>query len=75
MDFNAIGNTSVRECSIPGRGRGVFANRDFEAGEIIEKCSVVTFNEQERDLIDKTTFTNYWFSWKLEEDPNEVDVM
>jgi hypothetical protein len=74
MEQKYIGNTSVRESSSPGRGRGVFANRDFEAGETIEICSVVTFNELERDLIDKTKFTDYWFSWKLDEDPNEVPI-
>ena len=67
-----VGNTYVKLCDNPSRGRGVFSGKDFDVGDVIEILPVVPFNEKTRDKIDKTYLTNYWFSWKLDDDPEEV---
>ncbi len=49
--------------SSPGRGRGVFAARDFRAGDVIERASVVPFA---RDLVRPlrgSLLDDYWFWW------------
>ncbi len=33
---------------------------------------MITFSLEESEAIDRTCFTNYWFSWKLHDDPTEV---
>ncbi len=73
--FTSVNNgTIIKQCPNPQRGRGVFATRDFDVGDIIEVAPVVTFSDSEREHIDKTVFTNYWFSWKLDEDEKEVTI-
>jgi SET domain-containing protein len=45
-------------------GKGVFAKRGFNKGELIEKCPVIAFSKDELKELDKTVFYNYYFSWK-----------
>lgn len=48
---------------IEGKGRGVFAGKDYKAGEIIEECHVIIFSEHEIENIEKTNLDNYYYQW------------
>ncbi len=52
----------VKESSV--HGRGVFAKRDFNEGELIEDCPVIVFSKEELEEIDKTVFYDYYFAWE-----------
>lgn len=45
------------------KGRGVFATRDFQVGEIIEICPVITLPEKDTKYIDNTKLYDYYFGW------------
>lgn len=49
---------------IPGKGLGVFATRDFDTGEIIESCPVLTMSPTERKWAEKTILNHYIYPWK-----------
>lgn len=53
----------VAESSIPAAGRGVFAMRDYEPGEMIESCPVVVLGPADRRLIESTVLDYYYFDW------------
>jgi hypothetical protein len=53
----------VAESSIPSAGRGVFAARDYEPGEMIESCPVVVLGPRDLRLIEKTALDYYYFDW------------
>jgi uncharacterized protein len=44
-------------------GKGVFAARDMEAGEIIEICPVLVFPKSELPHIRQTMLDDYYFDW------------
>lgn len=44
-------------------GRGVFAARDIEPGEIIEICPVLVFSKEELVHIQQTFLDDYYFDW------------
>jgi SET domain-containing protein len=44
-------------------GRGVFANRSFQAGEIIEVCPVIPLTPREAGACSKTILDDYFFEW------------
>ncbi len=44
-------------------GRGVFAARDIEAGEIIEICPVLIFPQSQLPHIRQTMLDDYYFDW------------
>jgi uncharacterized protein len=44
-------------------GRGVFAARDIEAGEIIEICPVLIFPKSQLPHIRQTMLDDYYFDW------------
>jgi uncharacterized protein len=44
-------------------GRGVFAARDIEAGEIIEICPVLVFPLSELPHMRQTMLDDYYFDW------------
>ncbi|MBI2798527.1 SET domain-containing protein-lysine N-methyltransferase [Candidatus Saccharibacteria bacterium] len=46
------------------KGRGVFAEKDYKKGELIEICPVVVLSAKQRQLIDKTELFNYYFGWE-----------
>jgi SET domain-containing protein len=54
-------SVSVKES--PGKGRGVFARKNFKKGEIIETCPVIVFPEEEVDAFEFTQLSNYYFAW------------
>lgn len=51
-----IGNTERK-------GRGVFAVKSLFKDELIEIAPVIVIPEKEREFIDKTILTNYYYEW------------
>jgi uncharacterized protein len=51
---------------VPGKGRGVFAGKNFRKSEIIERCPVLVIPEQERPHLNATGLHNYYFTWRRE---------
>jgi uncharacterized protein len=51
----------------PGRGRGVFTNKNLTAGEFIEISPVIVMSGEERILLDQTLLHDYIFLWGREE--------
>lgn len=47
----------------PGKGRGVFAQRNFKKGEVIETCPVIVLPAKEIDSLELTQLYNYYFAW------------
>jgi uncharacterized protein len=47
----------------PGRGRGVFATRDFASGATIEVCPVIVLPVGDEPLIEQTILSTYYFGW------------
>lgn len=47
----------------PGKGRGVFAQRNFKKGEVIESCPVIVLPAKEIDTLELTQLYNYYFAW------------
>ncbi len=44
-------------------GKGVFAARDIEAGEVIEVCPIILFPKSQLADIRKTVLDDYYFDW------------
>ena len=44
-------------------GKGVFAAKDIEAGEIIEICPVLLFPRAELPYVRNTVLDDYYFDW------------
>jgi uncharacterized protein len=53
----------VNVATSPGRGRGVFAVRRFEPGEIIEVCPAIALSEVDARKLDATGLCDYYFGW------------
>lgn len=47
----------------PKKGRGVFTNQLIEKDGIIERCPVVTLNEQDVPHIQQSSLNYYYFEW------------
>jgi hypothetical protein len=46
-----------------GRGRGIFADRDFAEGDLIERCPVLVCSEKSRVPFARTRLNDYHFNW------------
>lgn len=46
-----------------GKGRGVFSQRNFKRGEVIETCPVIVLPPEEIDSLELTQLYNYYFAW------------
>ena len=46
------------------KGRGVFALKNFEVGEIIEKAPVINITPTERKHLEKTVLNFYIYPWR-----------
>ncbi|MCA9326885.1 SET domain-containing protein-lysine N-methyltransferase, partial [Candidatus Saccharibacteria bacterium] len=44
-------------------GRGVFATRNYIAGEVIEVSPVIELSAEDTAQIDKTLLYDYYFGW------------
>jgi len=49
---------------VPGKGRGVFAGKNFRKSEVIERCPILLIPEQERPRLNATGLHNYYFTWR-----------
>ena len=59
-----IKNTGLKVYESKGRGRGVFATKEYSRKEIIEKANVLVFsNKDEIDHINSTQLENYTYQW------------
>jgi len=45
------------------RGRGVFATRSYEPGDVVEIAPVLVFPAHHRERLDETLLTGYYFGW------------
>ena len=45
------------------KGRGIFAQKDFAKGDLIETSPVIVIPKQQVKLIAKTVLLNYYFGW------------
>jgi SET domain-containing protein len=45
------------------RGRGVFAARGFQPGEVIEVCPVIALSADDAARLDATQLYDYYFGW------------
>ena len=52
-----VGNTKLK-------GRGVFAQKRFLKGEVIERAPVVVIPAEQIQLIDQTVLANYYYDWE-----------
>jgi SET domain-containing protein len=46
-----------------GKGRGVFATRDFAEGELIERCPVLIVPGDQAKRLNSTVLARYFFRW------------
>lgn len=53
---------------VKGKGRGVFALRDFKKGEMIEICPVLVIPGRHSELILSTKLDHYAFDWDGDDD-------
>lgn len=50
------------------KGRGVFAVKDFEKNEVIERAPIILLNEKDSALCEKSKLDTYIFAWKKKYD-------
>lgn len=64
MGWAIYPSDSVYISSSSGRGRGVFARRRIDAGELIEVCPVIVLGRaDDQKLLDQTRLFDYYFAW------------
>ena len=49
---------------VAGKGRAIFAAKDFKVGEVIESCPVLILTPTERKHCEKTLLNHYIYPWK-----------
>lgn len=54
--------------TIPHAGRGIFASKDIQAGEILEVCPVLEIPQSHVQFLKHTILINYYFSWGKSEE-------
>jgi SET domain-containing protein len=47
----------------PLHGLGVFTDEAFASGDPIEECPVLVIPSPQRELIDRTVFSGYYYEW------------
>lgn len=57
----------VKIKAVHGKGRGVFATRSYEQGELIESCPVMIFTQEDADHLEHTPLWYYLFDWDADE--------
>ena len=63
LKSQGIETSPIAPRSIPGKGRGVVAQRRFEAGETIERPPVLVIPPDEVALIRETRLASYYYEW------------
>mgnify|MGYP006270064731 CR=1 FL=1 len=57
IEMLTVGNTKLKV-------RGIFAQKRFLKGEIVEISPVVVIPSEQVSLIDQTVLTNYYYDWE-----------
>jgi SET domain-containing protein len=52
----------------PNKGRGVFASRRIQAGDIIEEAPVIVLPGAEIEHLERTVLQDYYFLWGADEE-------
>lgn len=47
----------------PGRGRGIFAKKDFKKGDVVEVSPVIVLDENDSEVLQDTLITYYVYAW------------
>jgi hypothetical protein len=55
--------SSLRVADSPIHGLGVFATRDFEPGELLERSPVLVIADEHEELVAGTALDGYCFTW------------
>jgi uncharacterized protein len=55
----------VKESLIPNSGRGVFANKDFKKGDVVEVCPLIS---DKKENIKNSVISNYTFKNKFKDE-------
>ena len=58
----------------PLHGFGVFTDEAFASGDPIEECPVLVIPSPQRELIDRTVFSGYYYEWGQGEGSYTVDM-
>ena len=61
---SSTGTETLRVGRSAIHGTGVFANRRFEADEVIERCPVLTLAGNDADAVVDTVLGNYVYEWE-----------
>jgi SET domain-containing protein len=61
--------------TIPNKGRGVFARKDFVPGEVIEHAPVIVGRAEEWEALEKTALADHYFLWGEEETLDQICVV
>ncbi|MGB0682582.1 MAG: SET domain-containing protein-lysine N-methyltransferase [Magnetovibrionaceae bacterium] len=59
--LDALGGAPMKVTSIPGKGRGLVANRSLREGQTLEWSPVIAFPAEERPDLDQTALFPYYF--------------
>ena len=51
-----------------GKGRGVFAEKYFKKGEVIEECPIIFIAKEELVYLKRTVLRYYYYEWGQKED-------
>jgi hypothetical protein len=51
--------------TLTGKGRGVFAGRDFREAEVVEIAPVIVIENEAVELLRRTTLRTYDFDWQV----------
>ena len=60
----ATATPAIRFGRSPIHGTGVFANRRFEADDVIERCPVLVLTGTDADAVVDTVLGNYVYEWE-----------
>ena len=52
----------------PGKGRGIFASRRIQAGDVIEEAPVIVLPAAEIEHLERTVLQDYYFLWGADEE-------
>ncbi len=48
---------------ISGKGRGVYADKPYKKGALIETCELIIIPKKEMPFLKKTTLDDYYYEW------------
>lgn len=57
-------NLNFEVKTVKNKGRGIFATKNFDTGEIIESCPVLILSPKERKNCEKTLLNFYIYPWR-----------